>query len=95
MGRGPGQFYYPYDLFFDDQGFLYVCEFGNHRIQKFTTEGEFLGTWGTAGREVGQVHQPWAACLNKEDEVHILDSYNNRIQTFPKSAIAIPSDSEP
>ena len=46
-GSAPGKLGYPYELILDgDQ--IYVCEFSNHRIQKFTLDGESLGTWGSA-----------------------------------------------
>ena len=57
-----------------------MCEFGNHRIQKFTREGKSLGVWGGPGRELGQLYQPWDICLDSRGRLHVLDSYNHRIQ---------------
>ena len=37
---------------------LYVCEYGNHRVQKFTLDGKPLGTWGGPGRGPGRAEQP-------------------------------------
>lgn len=89
-GRDIGQLSYPYDLFFHE-GHVYVCEFGTHRIQKFTLDGESLGSWGQAGRELGQLHQPWAACVDKQARIHVLDTYNQRIQRFNISAVRKPA----
>ena len=33
-GTEPGQLYYPYDMVLDDQQNVYICEYGNHRVQK-------------------------------------------------------------
>ena len=44
---------YPYDLAFDKAGDLYVVEFGNDRVQKFTAKGEPLGMLGRAGPRAG------------------------------------------
>ena len=86
-GSEPGFLSYPYELILDEddndgKGSVYVCEFGNHRLQKFTLDGESLGTWGSAGRESGQMHQPWSACRDSKGDFFIVDSYNHRLQRF-------------
>ena len=37
------------DLQLDAQGHVYLCEYGNHRVQKFTLDGELVGWWGVNG----------------------------------------------
>jgi DNA-binding beta-propeller fold protein YncE len=81
-GTGIGELGFPYELVFDDDSHVYVCEFTNHRIQKFTLDGKSLGVWGGAGREVGQLHQPWSMCRDSLGEFHVVDSYNHRLQRF-------------
>ena len=80
-GTAEGKLGFPYELILDGE-FIYVCEFTNHRVQKFTLDGKSLGTWGSAGREPGQLHQPWAFCRDSKGAFHIVDSYNHRIQRF-------------
>jgi DNA-binding beta-propeller fold protein YncE len=80
-GSKLGELSYPYELILG-KGHIYVCEFGNHRIQKFTLDGESLGSWGSAGREVGQLHQPWSMCRDSQNAFHVVDSYNHRLQRF-------------
>ena len=77
-----GELSYPYNLAFDGQGFIYVCEFGNHRLQKFDLEGNSHGVWGGPGREPGQLHQPWGMTLDSQGYFHVIDSYNHRVQRF-------------
>ena len=79
-GSDPGQLYYPYDLAFDQHGHIYICEYGNHRVQKFTQQGESLGCWGTGGRQPGMLHNPWALVVDSRRRVHVLDSNNHRVQ---------------
>ena len=79
-GAEPGQLNYPYDLAFGKDGLLYVVEYGNHRVQKFTAEGRSLGTWGGPGRVPGQLHDPWALAVDSKGLVHIVDTENHRIQ---------------
>ena len=80
-GDAPGELYYPYDLVVaPDGGPVYVCEFGNHRVQKFTREGKSLGCWGSEGREKGQLYSPWGLARDSQGRIHVLDTYNHRVQ---------------
>lgn len=83
-GYDAGNIRYPYDVVLEDDH-VFVCEFGNHRVQKFTREGKSLGIWGMPGREVGQMHQPWAMTIDGRDQMHVLDSYNHRVQSLDYS----------
>jgi sugar lactone lactonase YvrE len=78
-GSGPGQLHYPYDLVLTAEH-VYICEFGNHRIQKFTREGQVVGAWGTEGRGEGELHNPWAIVRDSSGRLHVLDTYNQRVQ---------------
>jgi DNA-binding beta-propeller fold protein YncE len=89
LGTEPGKLRYPYDILLDDaalagrpEGCVYLCEFGNHRVQKFTREGQFLGLWGENGRGEGQLDQPWGIARDSQGRMFILDSYNHRVQRF-------------
>jgi DNA-binding beta-propeller fold protein YncE len=80
QGSQPGQLSYPYDLILDGRGHLYVCEFGNHRVQKFTLDGQLVGGWGKRGREPGQLSNPWALAQDGQGRIYVLDTYNHRVQ---------------
>ena len=83
QGSEPGELRYPYDLVLSHEGStptVYVCEFGNHRVQKFTRDGQFLGSWGTRGRAPGELFNPWAIALDARGRLHVLDTYNHRVQ---------------
>ena len=41
-GSQAGQFRFPLDMSIDDEGMVYVTDSHNHRIQKFTLQGEFV-----------------------------------------------------
>jgi len=34
QGPGPGEFHYPFDVAVDSDGFVYVTDTGNHRVQR-------------------------------------------------------------
>ncbi len=73
---------YPYDIEFGPDGHLYVCEYGNSRVQKFDVEGRSLGLWGEPGRLPGQLYNPWALAVDSTGAVSVIDSNNHRVQRF-------------
>ena len=88
-GRSPGELNYPYDILLDEAGLagaadghVYLCEFGNHRVQKFTLDGRFVAAWGSSGRREGQLDQPWGITRDSRGRMYVLDSYNHRVQRF-------------
>lgn len=81
-GEGEGQFIYPAAVTQDDEGFLYVAEYGgNDRVQKFTPDGEYLLQFGRAGTEPGEFQRAsGVAC--REETVYVSDVVNSRVQAF-------------
>ena len=61
---------------------VYVAELGRNMIHKLTTGGEFLGTFGQKGSDVGQFNRPWGINISPEGRVYIADTGNSRIQVF-------------
>ena len=78
--QGDGLFLqYPYDVAVRSDGTLFVAEWGQNRIHKFSQDGKSLGTWGKPGRDTGCLFQPWGvACTSSK--IFILDSENHRVQ---------------
>ena len=46
----PNQFHLPHSLAVDEGGKVYVCDRENHRIQVFTTDGEYVTMWNDIQR---------------------------------------------
>lgn len=81
-GTGHGEFIYPVAITKDDHENLYVAEYGsNDRVQKFTSEGEFLGSFGGFGTRLGQFQRP-SGIVWHAGKVYVADAFNNRIQVF-------------
>lgn len=78
-GEAAGQLRYPWDLLLAGPD-VYVCEFGNHRIQKFTRDGVWQDSWGSAGREAGQLMQPWSIVRDDQGRLFVVDTYNHRVK---------------
>jgi DNA-binding beta-propeller fold protein YncE len=79
-GSAPGELYYPYGLVLGPDDSVYIAEFGNHRVQKFTRDGRSLGTWGGHGRQPGQLANPWGLVRDRRGSFHVLDTGNHRVQ---------------
>ncbi|MCP4544385.1 MAG: TIGR03663 family protein [Chloroflexi bacterium] len=87
QGAELGQFERPNGIAIDPNGrFVYVADTGNHRIQKFTTDGQFVAAWGqnsTVETERGVAkgfNEPWDITLSPTGDIYIADTWNHRIQ---------------
>lgn len=78
----PATFLYPYGVQILDDGSAMVSEFGASRVQRVDLNtGVCLGSWGRAGRGAGELAVPWEVRVHG-NTAYVLDSGNNRIQTF-------------
>ncbi len=90
-GAGDGQFQFyhiPQELpllsgiAVDASSYVYVADNGNHRIQKFTSSGQFVAKWGTEGNADGQFKYPSGICTDGNGNIYVADYGNHRIQKF-------------
>ena len=65
-GEGDGEFNRPAAVAVASDGSVYVSDWFNHRIQKFTSEGVFVSKWGTEGTGDGQFIQPATVAVASE-----------------------------
>ena len=77
-----GKFDYPYGVAVGTNGYVYVSDGNNHRIQMFTNSGEFKAKWGSSGVDDGQFNNPSGIATDPDGNVYVADSGNNRIQKF-------------
>ena len=73
-------FYLPEDIVFDDEGNIYVLDSGNHRIQKFNPDYEYITTLGRQGQGPGEFYLPSALDIDKKNYLYVSDPQNKRIQ---------------
>jgi len=76
-----GQFFHPESLSFDSDGNVYVTDAGNARIQKFTSDGQFLEAWGVRGMGNGEFNYP-TGITTYENNVYVVDREQSKIQVF-------------
>ncbi|MEN6342893.1 MAG: PKD domain-containing protein, partial [Methanospirillum sp.] len=78
----------PYGIALDNAGNVYITDTENNRIQKFTSNGDFVTKWGrnggdgTSGAADGEFDQPRGIAVDKYGDVYVADYGNNRIQKF-------------
>lgn len=84
-GQAPGgTFYEPWGIAVGPDGSVYVADTWNHRIQKFTAEGEFITMWGYFGQ--GETPDafwgPRDVLVSSDGIVYVSDTGNKRIALF-------------
>ena len=64
-------------------GELYISDgYGNARVHKYTSDGEYLFSWGECGTEPGQFNLVHSVVLDRAGRVFVADRENHRIQIF-------------
>jgi tripartite motif-containing protein 71 len=82
-GTGDGQFDFPYGVAVDASGNVYVADYYNNRIQKFTSSGTFLTKWGPLDGGDGQFDYPQYVAVDALGNVYVTDyGINSGIQKF-------------
>ena len=61
---------------------MYVTEYYNHCVSMFTSEGQFLRSFGTKGEGPGQFNKPCGIAVDRDGLVHVSDRDNSCIQIF-------------
>ena len=81
-GSAQGQLDGPSGIAFDAEDNIYVVESRNHRVQKFTKDGQYLSGFGGRGAADGEFDRPWGITIDRDGYVYIADWDNDRIQKF-------------
>jgi sugar lactone lactonase YvrE len=68
----------------DDRGAVYVADWGNHRVQKFSDSGELVARWGRAGHGPGEFFLPESIAVDGGSRVYVVDNGGRRIQRFDR-----------
>ncbi|KFM18852.1 NHL repeat-containing protein [Marine Group I thaumarchaeote SCGC RSA3] len=60
----PGFFSYPEYIAVDEDGNSYISDLGNKRIQKFSSDGQYISHWGGYWKPKNpEIHIGWRICL--------------------------------
>jgi len=85
-GDGMDEFDQPSDVLISPNGDIFVADGhggeGNNRIMKFNSDGDFIMTWGSTGKEDGEFRDPHALAMDSTGRLFVGDRANSRIQIF-------------
>ncbi|MEK6674894.1 MAG: hypothetical protein AABZ47_04475 [Planctomycetota bacterium] len=81
-GGEPGQMRIPSSLAVSPDGFLYVSDTHNWRIQKLTRTGESVWAKGTPGYFLGQFGRPRGIRVGPDGVVYVVDGATEIVQMF-------------
>jgi len=79
-----GRFNEPLGIAVSDDGYVYIADTWNHRIQKFTADGIYLTSWGHFGQmeTADAFWGPRDVAVDHFGNVYITDTGNKRIVVF-------------
>jgi DNA-binding beta-propeller fold protein YncE len=85
-GSGTGEFKEPWAVALDASENVWALDTGNDRVEKFSSTGSFIGSYGSGGTEGSQFKEPLGIAVNQSaGDVYVADSQNNRIEEFKES----------
>ncbi len=73
------EFYRLRDIVRDSLGNLYFLDAGNHRIQKFDSDGGFLASFGREGTGPGEFKRPSSLEIDSEGNLYVCDVLASRV----------------
>jgi peptidylamidoglycolate lyase len=85
-GEDSTHFNMPTDVAISSDGSIYVSDgYGNSRVIKFSSEGDYITSWGNKGTTPGEFDVPHSIALDSQGRVYVADRGNARIQVFDES----------
>ncbi len=80
-GERDGEFNQPIGIAIDDEGFVYVSDSKNNRIQKFSEFGELYSLWSDGGTEDTALKTPMHITTDGKN-VYVTEYETDRVQKF-------------
>ena len=77
-----GLFYGFVTVSIDNDGNVYTIDIAKQRIQKFSSDGDFLERWDSSGTGDGKFASPTKMAFDSDGNVYVSDRLNNNIQKF-------------
>jgi DNA-binding beta-propeller fold protein YncE len=74
----------------DSDGYIYVSDMANNRIQKFTKTGDFVKTWGT-----DVLSWPLGLSVSPDGHIYVVDGENHQVRIFTSDGELLKTIGEP
>ena len=81
-GAGDGELGLPWGIAIDKEGDVFVADWRNDRVQKFSADGKFLMKFGSAGKGQGELNRPTSVDVDSDGLIYVADWGNDRLQVF-------------
>ena len=82
QGSSVGMFQSPCGVAVNAKDEIAVAENLNHRVQIFSSDGNYLRSFGRKGNKNGEFNYPTGIAFHKNGNIFVVDSGNSRIQIF-------------
>jgi len=86
MGSDNGQFATPRGIGVNPWGDVYVADYNNQRVQRFTALGAFDTAWGSFGSDTSQFIGPWDIAISKTGNVYVAEGAQRRSRPPPRTS---------
>lgn len=72
------------DIAINSRGDVYLLEKNRHKVSKYM-DGKKIMEWGKLGKGPGEFNWPEGICIDKDDNIYVADTGNDRVQKFDPS----------
>ena len=72
----------PWGICIDNYDNIYVADWGNNRVQKFSSTGELLVKFERSSSGVGDLKGPSGVAVDSDGDVYVTDWGNHRVQIY-------------
>jgi DNA-binding beta-propeller fold protein YncE len=88
LGEEHGDLNFPTDVEITSEGHLLVVDTGNHRIERYDSEGNHLSTFGahTDGVDAAELDNPGSVVLGRDGRVYVCDAKDHHIHVYTEQS---------
>ncbi len=82
LTSGDVGFNHPFDIIKNSKEEIYISDYGNDRIHKYSRNRDYLLSFGHSGLGNGEFYGPQGLAIDQYDQVYVVDNGNRRVQKF-------------